>query len=132
MEQKPFDELWKTASPLKLANLTLHFVLELCAFTALGYWGTQASEDTLTKILLGVSAFALSAAVWGIFRIPGEPGNAPVPVSRPVRLMIEWAVMGLAVVGLTTTGHSTLAVVFGVVVIVDYIGLYADRLRGTR
>lgn len=128
MEQKSFDELWKNSSPLKLANLTLHFLLELCAFFALGYWGVQTGDTTLMKIVLGVGAFALSTTVWGVFRVPGEPGKPVVAVSRPVRLTIEWVVTSAAVLGLAATGQTTLAMVFAVVLVIDYIGLYSDRL----
>ncbi len=55
-----------------------------------------------------------------------------MPVSRPVRLVIEWVTMGLAVVSVAAAGQTTLALIFAVVIVVDYIGLYAWRFFNGR
>ena len=44
------------------ANLTLAFVLELCALGALGYWGVRTGGGPVTRTALGIGA-PLSAAV---------------------------------------------------------------------
>ncbi len=74
--------------PIKLINLGLHFLLELCGLAALIYWGFQAAEG-LMKIVLGVLLPLLAAAAWGTFKVPNDPGKAPVAVRGPVRLLLE-------------------------------------------
>ena len=129
MGQPSSDDLWKNMPPLKVANLALHFLLELCAFAALLWWGFQTGQGVFMQLVLGIGVAVIAAGVWGIFRVPGEPGNATVPVSRPVRLVIEWVILALAVAGLFATGHTMLALFFAVVIVVDYIGLYASGIR---
>jgi hypothetical protein len=112
---------------LKYANLALRFILELCALVALAFWGFQTGGGWLGKIILGIGIPVLAAFAWGTFRVPNDPGKAPVPVPGPFRLLLELAVFGLATAGLIAAGRPSLAWVFGLAVVINYALLY-DRL----
>ena len=45
------------------ANLTLAFVLELCALGALGYWGARTGGGPVTNTALGIGAPLLAAVL---------------------------------------------------------------------
>ncbi len=104
----------------KGANLLLRFLLELCALAALGYWGFKTGSGTLMKIGLGVGAPLVAAVVWGVFVSP----RAPVELPGLLVLLLQVVVFGSAAVGLAATGHRTLAVVFGVVVVINAVLMY--------
>jgi hypothetical protein len=107
-------------------NLALRFFLELAALFAMGYWGwTQHSG--LARFIWAVGLPLFTAALWGIFRVPGDPGNAPVAVPGPVRLLLEAAFFGTAVWALAASGRSGWALAFGLVVTIHYILSY-DRV----
>jgi hypothetical protein len=104
---------------IKLIGLGLHFLLELCGLAALIYWGFQTGEG-LMKIVLGVLLPLLAAAAWGIFRVPNDPGKAPVAVRGWVRLLLEAAFFILAVAALNSAGQPSLALLLGIGVVIDY------------
>jgi hypothetical protein len=54
------------------ANLTLAFLLELCAMLALGYWGVRTGDGPVTKTALGIGAPLCAAIRWGLFAAPLE------------------------------------------------------------
>ena len=112
---------------LKSANLALRFLLELCALTALAVWGFQTGEGLLMKIVLGIGIPLLGALAWGTFRVPNDPGRAPVPVPGPFRLVLEVVIFGLATASLAAAGHPSLALVFGLAVVINNALMY-DRL----
>jgi hypothetical protein len=106
---------------IKGTNLALRFLLELCALGALGYWGFKTGDATITKIVLGVGAPLVAAIVWGTFVSPG----APVQLPGLLVLVLQVLVFGSAAAGLVVTGHRTLALVFGVIVVINAILMYA-------
>jgi Protein of unknown function (DUF2568) len=105
---------------IKGANLGLRFLLELCALGALGYWGFKTGSGTLAKLGLGVGAPLVAAVVWAMFVSP----RASVQLPGIVVLLLQVLVFGLAVAGLVATGHRTLALVFGAVVIINAVLMY--------
>ena len=76
-------------------NVTLRFVLELCALAALGYWGFTAGAGPVGKALLGLGAPILAAVAWGIFVAP----KAVRPLQDPGKLFVELLVFGAAAGG---------------------------------
>ena len=108
------------------ANLALRFLLELAALAALGYWGWVA-HDEAARWVWTVGLVVGVAAVWGVFRVPGDGGPPVVAVPGWVRLLIEAAVFGGATAALLAAGRTTLGIVFGVIVIVQYAISY-DRI----
>ncbi len=108
---------------ITMINLAAHFLLELCGLGALIYWGLQTG-DGLMKIVLGVLLPLLVAVAWGTFRVPNDPGKAPVAVRGPVRLLLETAFFGLAVAALSSAGQPTLAALLGIAIIINYAIMY--------
>lgn len=113
----------KTIHPL---NLALRFVLELVALYAMGRWGWMQASG-FWRYVLALVVPAVAAALWGIFRVPGDPGPAPVAVPGIVRLALEAVFFGFAVWALYTTGATTWAWAFAVVVLIHY-GLDLGRV----
>lgn len=105
---------------IKGANLALRFFLELCALGALGYWGFKTGGGLTAKIGLGIGAPLVAAVVWGVFVSP----RAPVELPGPLSLLLQVLVFGSAAAGLAATGHRTLALVFGVLVVINALLMY--------
>ncbi|CAG7655793.1 YrdB family protein [Paenibacillus allorhizosphaerae] len=93
---------------VKGANLLLRFVLELCALTALGYWGFRTGNGWILKIALGIGAPLLAAIIWGLFVSP----KATYDVGNLGRLVFEILVFGSAAISLYYFGQARLSVIF--------------------
>jgi hypothetical protein len=100
---------------LKLANLALRFVLELCLLAALGYWGYAVGGTLAVSILLAVMIVVGTAVVWGVLLSPKRAVQWPAAA----RLVLEVALFGLAVAALAGTGHPALAAALGVVYVIN-------------
>ena len=112
-----------SANPI---NLAFRFFLELAALVAMGYWGWHTGQGWLRWVLmLGVPLFA--AVLWGTFRVPKDPGRAPVQVPGVVRLALELAYFGFAVWALSNAGAATASWILGLAVVVHYVISY-DRI----
>lgn len=96
------------------ANLTLAFVLELCALAALGYWGVRTGGGPVAKAALGVGTPLLAAVLWGLFAAPRAPVSLPL-----LRLGVQLAVFGSAGAALYATGHRVLAAAFVLLVAIN-------------
>jgi hypothetical protein len=59
----------------------------------------------------------LTVVVWALFIAP----NAVVRLSEPVPFVLGLVFLLLAAVALSAAGHSTLAVVFGVIIVINAI-----------
>lgn len=108
---------------LKLANLALRFILELCAFTALGYWGFQTGTTLLWKIVLGLGAPLLAIVLWGTFVAP----KAAVKVPPAAKLMIELVVFAAAVAALAAARQTSLALLLALVYTVNRLLIFVWR-----
>lgn len=95
----------------------LRFMLELCALAALGSWGWQSGPTLPIRLGLGIGAALLATVVWGLFVAP----TASIAVPGAVRLVIEVAIFGLAVLGLLAVGRSTLALALGIAYVVHRV-----------
>lgn len=106
----------------------VRLLLELTALVALGY-----AVWLLLPGLRWSAPFAvplLAATAWGMFAVPGDPsrsGRAPVPVPRPVRLLVEWAVLFGSAAALAAAGAVTAALAFAGVLVVYHLCAY-DRV----
>jgi hypothetical protein len=78
----------------------------------------------VTAILLPMFA----AAIWGIFRVPNDPGPAPVAVPGWLRLILEVLFFGSAVFGLYFAGYPTWSALFGIIFLILYVVSY-DRVK---
>ena len=97
-------------------NLLLAFLLELAGLFAMGFWGWTQHEG-FVRILLGLGLPILAAVIWGVFRVDGAPGKAPVRVPGLVRLLIEWGFYAIAVICFFAAGQTAAAIVMAVLVI---------------
>jgi hypothetical protein len=110
------------------AGLGLHFLLEIGAMAALVHWGFNASPNMAVKLLLGLGVPLAAAVVWGVFRVPNDPGPAPVAVPGALRLLIEILILGGAAAALYASGSQTLGLAFAAAIVIDYY-LMHDRIR---
>ena len=90
-------------TPVKAANLTLRFLLELCMLAALAYWGTQRGEGAVT-VLLSIAAPVAAAFLWGTF----ISVKAPKRLEGSRWLALQVVLFGAAAVALGSLGHLVL------------------------
>jgi len=102
---------------VKIANLALRFLLEVCALVALGYWGFKTGGSLITKLALGIGAPLLAAVLWGTFVAP----RAAVAVPGALRLVLELGVFGSAAAALYAAGRPALAWALGLVYVVNRV-----------
>ncbi len=107
-------------------NLALRFLLEIGALLALGVWGWQKSEGWMRFVLV-FGLPGLAAALWATFRVPGDPGAAPVAVPGLLRLALELGLFAIATWALYSNQAVTLAWIFATLVVLHYIASY-DRV----
>ncbi len=107
-------------------NLALRFVLELVALAGLALLGWTLGGEGW-RLIPAIAIPVAAAAAWGTFRIPNDPGPAPVAVPGPVRLALEVVVFGGGVLGFAAAGHVTAALVIGAVMVGHYVSSY-DRV----
>ena len=98
------------------ANLTVAFLLEVCALAALCYWGVRTGGGPVTKTALGLGTPLFAAVLWGLFAAPRALVSVPL-----VGLGVKLIVFGSAVAALYTTGHRGLAIAFAVLVVVNSV-----------
>jgi hypothetical protein len=113
--------------PVRAANLVLRFLLEVAGLIAMSWWGFHAAEGAMAAVL-GIGVPLAAAIAWGTFRIPGDPGNPPVPVPVAVRLGLEAVFWAGAVAALWASGEPLLAAVYGAAVVVQNVVGF-DRIR---
>jgi hypothetical protein len=107
-------------------NLGVRFLLELSILASLGYWG-WTEHDGIWRFLWGLGLPLAAAAAWGTFRVPNDPGPAPMAVPGFVHLLLELALFGAAVALLFAAGRSVTAAVLGVLMALHYAVSY-DRV----
>jgi hypothetical protein len=101
------------------ANLGLRFLLELAAWAAMGYWGWTQHAGAL-RFVWGIGLPLLAMALWSTFRVPDDPGKAPVPVPGVLRLALELAEFGAAAALLIAAGRAPLGIGLGAIVALHY------------
>jgi hypothetical protein len=106
--------------------LTVQFLLELAMLAALAVWG-WTEHAGLLRVVLTVGLPVIAAVLWGTFRVPNDPNEAPVAVPGVVRLILELDLFTAAVVLLYLAGEPRAAGIFGAAVVVVYTLSY-DRV----
>lgn len=112
-------------------NLALRFVLELVALGGLALLGWTLGGEGW-QLVPAIAIPVVAAAAWGTFRVPNDPGRAPVAVPGPVRLALEVVVFGGGVLGFAVAGHETIALLFGAVMVGHYVASYDRVVRLVR
>jgi len=99
----------------------LRFLLELFGLGALGYRGFKSGGGPVAKVGLGIGAPLVAAVVWGVFLSP----RTAVPLPGFLVLMLQAVVFRATAADLVATGHRTLALVFGTIVMINAFLMYA-------
>lgn len=102
---------------LKALNLLIRFLLELCMFVAVGYWGFKTHSGWVLKIILGIGLPILIAVIWGLFIAP----RAKYPLSGISYLAVELILLGSGAVALFASGTPDLGWVYTVILVVNKV-----------
>ncbi len=100
---------------LRIINMTIRFVLELCMLAALAYWGFQLEGGWPLRLLVGIGAPLLAATVWGLLIAP----KAKRRLADAWRFMVELALFGLAAAALLAMERPWLAIILLVVYLIN-------------
>lgn len=109
-------------------NLSLRFILEIAALLSVGFWGWSKGAG-ITRFLLALGVPLIIAILWATFRIPNDPGPAPVAIPGIVRFFFEIIVFGFAVWSLIDINQPIWAAVLGILLLIHYTASY-DRVLG--
>jgi hypothetical protein len=107
-------------------NLAVRFLLELTALGIFAAWGWQQGQGW-QRWALAIGLPLAAAAIWGIFRVPNDPGPATVAVHGLVRLSIEAVFFGMAVWALNDLKAEKWSWAMLVILLVHYTVSY-DRI----
>lgn len=111
-------------------NLSIRFILELAALTAVGSWGWSKGDGWL-RFLFAFGIPVILAAIWSVFAVPNDPsrsGSAPIVIPGIIRLIFELAFFAFATWSLYELGYISLSWTLGILVVVHYKISY-DRIR---
>ena len=104
----------------------LHLLLEMAALVAIGYWG-WTTHDGVQRWAWAVALPLLLATIWAVFRVSGDGGDPIIEIPGVVRLILEVAILGGAAALLQASGQETWAILFVVLIVIDF-GLQRDRI----
>lgn len=102
---------------LKMLNLAVRFLLELCMLAAVGYWGFKTQPTWVLKILLGIGLPVLIAVLWGTFLAP----HATRPLKGASFLTLELILFSTGAFALFASGKPTLGWIYTLVLIVNKV-----------
>ena len=102
---------------IKVMNLGVRFLLELCMLAAVGYWGFTTHSEWALKILFGIGLPILLAVIWGRFMAPRSSHRLS---GLPFTLM-GLLLLGSGAVALYACGQATLAWVYATMLIVSEV-----------
>ena len=108
-------------------NLGIRFLMEIAALVVLGLWGWRTGPEGL-QFLLAVGLPLIAAAIWGVFRVPNDPGPAIVATPGLVRLVYELALFGFTTWALFDLGYNAAGWIFGGITLLHYLTSY-DRIQ---
>ena len=102
---------------LKMLNLAVRFLLELCMLAAVGYWGFKTQSALVMKILLGIGLPVLIAVLWGTFLAP----RATRPLSAASFLALELVLFASGAAALFASGKPTLGWIYTITLAMNKI-----------
>ncbi len=108
---------------VRAANLALSFLLELGMLAAFGYWGYHASDTIWIEIVLGSILPVAAASIWGVFMAP----KAKIPLRQIPHLLLALVLFGLATTALFASNQPAVALVFGILVVLNQTLTYLLR-----
>ena len=89
-------------------NLALSFILELCALGALAYWGFNASQHPLIRVVFGVGAPLAMIVIWSVYLAPKSARRLKEPALSGAKVII----FVLAAAALAAAGQTLVATIF--------------------
>ena len=102
---------------LKMLNLAVRFLLELCMLVAVGYWGFKTQSSWFMRIIFGIGLPVLIAVLWGTFLAP----KATRPLSGASFLTLELILFSTGAFALFSSGKPTLGWIYTIILIVNKI-----------
>ena len=102
---------------IKMLNLLVRFLLELCMLAAVGYWGFKTNSAWVMKILLGIGLPVLMATLWGMFISP----KAAYPLGAASHLTLELVLLASGALALFASGHPTLGWAYTLTLLINKI-----------
>jgi hypothetical protein len=102
-----------------MAALAMRFFVEVLGIVAVAFWGWQTGPDGIGRIALAVGAAVALIVVWGVVVAP----KADNPLRQQARDIIGTVLLLVAAAGLAAAGQPQLALVFAVVIVVDWLAL---------
>jgi len=100
-----------------MLNLAVRFLLELCMYAAVGYWGFKTQSSWVLKILFGIGLPVLIALLWGTFLAP----KAIRLLNGVSFLTLELILFSTGAIALFASGKPTLGWIYTIVLIVNKI-----------
>lgn len=100
---------------MKQLVLLVAFLLELCAFVAIGYAGFNYDLPLVFRVLLGLGGPALVIFYWSRYMSPRAPKRLAKQPYRIVKLLI----FILAAAMLASVGQVMIATIFMAIIIAD-------------
>ena len=104
---------------MAIAAITVRFLVELAGVGAFAYWGRQAPIYGWVRIALAIGAGLVFVVVWGRVVAP----RATNRLTQPQRDVVGTAMLLLAAGALAIAGQPVLALLFAVIVVVDWLAL---------
>ena len=102
-----------------MAALAMRFFVEVLGIVAVAFWGWQTGPDGIGRIALAVGAAVALIVVWAFVVAP----KADNPLRQQARDIIGTVLLLVAAAGLAVAGQPQLALVFAVVIVVDWLAL---------
>ena len=102
---------------LKGLNLLLRFLLELCMYASVGYWGFKTHEGWIMKLTFGIGLPVLMAVLWGVFLSP----KATRPLRGLPREILELILLGSGAIALLASGKANLACIYLAVLLINKV-----------
>lgn len=114
-------------------NLALRFALEILALSALAFWGW--SQGGGWRWVLAIALPLIGMLIWGLTTSPYDPASdgGVIRVAGPVRLLMDVAMFGLAIVALLTAHANSRAEILAAILAAGVALNFAlswDRVRG--
>lgn len=113
------QELWRWG------NLTLAFVMELAALTALALWGWKVADAAVVKVVSAIGLPLAAAVIWGLFAAPKASFDIPL-----LAIATKVVVFGGAAAALWDIGYGSVAVVFMLLVVANLVTIRVGQLAG--
>lgn len=102
---------------LKMLNLAVRFLLELCMLAAISYWGFKTHSAWLLKILFGIGLPVLIAVLWGTFLAP----KATHSLTGISFFVLEMLLFASGAVALFASGKPSLGWAYTITLLVNKI-----------